>query len=363
MLAAVPMLLLLAATVPAGAFTPRQELDAGRFLKVLDEAEARLRSNPGDALAWAAKAQALAALVRLPEALSAAQRSLALTPGLADGLLAQAMARAGLAIQEGGVVAIYKAVKRGLSDLEAAVQADPSLALAWETLGVSYQQIPGLFGGSSSKALECAGRLEQLDRPRGLTLRGTLLSMDGQWREAEPSFRIALGASPGNPNIVLAYLDALGSRETRKALGDQEQKNRLVQQARLLLPGVRGKARGIAAVCDALLDGDQGEEAWRTAHDGLAGCDAPSLLHLELGKISARSGVHRPEGLAYLDQVLREPLEGGTGGPASVQWRRGQILKAMGRTAEARAAAQEALRIAPNDNKAKQLLKELGGAG
>ena len=31
--------------------------------------------------------------------------------------------------------------------------------------------------------------------------------------------------------------------------------------------------------------------------------------------------------MAFLDQALKEPLEGGTGGIATVQWRRGQILK------------------------------------
>ncbi len=57
--------------------------------------------------------------------------------------------------------------------------------------------------------------------------------------------------------------------------------------------------------------------------------------------------------------MLREPLEGGTGGYGTAHWRRGQVLKALGRKAEARAAAEAALRIDPKDSKAARLLKEL----
>ena len=56
------------------AYAPRPDLDAGRYLKALADAEAVLQQQPGNALAWAAKSQALTALVRLPEALEAAQQ-------------------------------------------------------------------------------------------------------------------------------------------------------------------------------------------------------------------------------------------------------------------------------------------------
>jgi predicted negative regulator of RcsB-dependent stress response len=82
-------------------------------------------------------------------------------------------------------------------------------------------------------------------------------------------------------------------------------------------------------------------------------------MRLQLGKIAARSGRHLDEGLAALDQVLREPLEGGSGGYGSAHWRRGQVLKALGRKAEAKAAAEAALQIDPKDPKAKRLLDDL----
>ena len=127
-----------------------------------------------------------------------------------------------------------------------------------------------------------------------------------------------------------------------------------------LLPSVKARARGIQAVCDALLDGGNPEESWKAASDSLARCDLPSLIKIQLGKIAARAGIHREEGLAILDQVLKEPIEGGTGGIATVQWRRGQILMGLNRKDEARQAAQAAIKADPKHPGAKQLLEDLG---
>ena len=44
---------------------------------------------------------------------------------------------------------------------------------------------------------------------------------------------------------------------------------------------------------------------------------------------------------------------------AAPNWRRGQVLRDLGRKEEARAAAQAALRIDSKDTKAQKLLKEL----
>ena len=342
----------------AGGYNPRPDLDGGRYLKAMAEADAVLKTEPGNALALSAKAQALSAMMRFPEALVVARKAAELQPGLADALLARALARAGTALQEKNLSSL-SGVSESMDDLRAAVSADPGLTAAWMALGVGYEQLPGLLGGSTNKALECADALGRSNPAKGAVLRGTILAMGKKWTKAQASFATALAKAPHDPDVVFAYLDALGSRDTRKAIGDAEQKRLLAQEAHRLLPVVKGRARAIAGVCDALIDAGQGEEAWTTAQAALAGADAPSLLRLELGKISARTGVHREQGLACLDQVLREPLEGGTGGYGTAHWRRGQILKDLGRKDEARAAAKAALALDPKDGKAQGLLKDL----
>lgn len=342
------------------AYSPRADLEAGHYLKAMAEAEAQLKIDPSDALAWAAKSQALASQQRFGEALAAAEKALALNPGLADGFEARGLARAGTAIQQRSLSSLRNA-SGALDDLEAAVKADPKLTTAWLSLGLAYQQLPGILGGSTRKALGCAESLRQLNPAKGDLLQGTVLAMAERWKEAEPFLARALAAAPADPEIVAGYLEALGSRETKKTLGEPEQDRRLAVEARKLLPGIHTSARGVEAVSQALLDANQHEEAWTVAKEGLNQVDAPSLLRLALGKIAARTGLHREEGLAMLDQVLKEPLEGGSGGYPAAHWRRGQILKDLGRKAEAKTEAEAALKLDPKHPGARNLLNELNG--
>src|SRR5664279_1910066 len=94
----VPMLFLapaLLALIQNQAPAFRADLDAGHYLKVLANAEQRLRQDGDDAQAWAAKSQALSSLLRFREARMAADRAIALKPALAEALLARGLARAG----------------------------------------------------------------------------------------------------------------------------------------------------------------------------------------------------------------------------------------------------------------------------
>jgi tetratricopeptide (TPR) repeat protein len=348
-----PALLL---ALPAQAHAFRADLEAGRYLKVQAEADQRLQQNPGDAAAWAAKSQALSSFLRFSEARAAADRAVALQPGLADALLARGLARAGEAIKQRDLGSLRQALG-AMDDLRAATEADPTLAPAWMSLGLAYELLPGLLGGSTRKALRCADQMRRLAPARGDLLRALILVEEDEWRAAEPIFQRALAAAPTDPEVVGQWLDALDRRPAKKALGEIGKNARLLAEAPRLLPGVRTRARGVVAVSDAYLHAGQPEVAWKTVQDHLPTVDAPSLLRLQLGKLAAISGLHRPEGLAALDQALREPLEGGSGGYPSAWWRKGQILLALGRKDEARASAQAALTLDPRHRGARELLE------
>jgi tetratricopeptide (TPR) repeat protein len=351
-----PIALLALTPTQAPAF--RADLEAGHYLKVLAEAEQRLRQDPNDALAWAAKSQALSSLMRFAEAHAAADRALSLRPGLADALLARGLARAGEAIKQRDLGSLRGALG-ALDDLRAATEADPTLPSAWESLGLAYEMLPGLLGGSTRQALQCADRLRALSPARGDLLHALILVEEGQWREAEPYFSRALAQAPRDPEVVGQWLDALDRRPAKKALGEAGKNARLLAEATRLLPGVRTRAQGVVAVSDAYLHAGQPETAWRVLHEQMGQVDAPSLLRLQQGKVAAASGLHRPEGLTALEQVLREPLEGGSSGYPGAWWRKGQILRDLGRKDEARRAAQEALKLDPKHRGARELMESL----
>ena len=328
-----PAALIVLAQSPVPAF--RADLDAGHYLKVLAEAEARLRQDGNNAAAWAAKSQALSSLQRFTEARAAADRAMALKPGLADALLARGLARAGEAIRQRDLGGLRSALS-AMDDLRAATEADPTLAPAWTSLGLAYEMLPGILGGSTKKALQCADQLRRVAPARGDLLQALILVEEDKWHEAESYFTRALTQAPHDPEVVGQWLDALDRRPAKRALGEAGKNARLLAEAPRLLPGVRTHARGVAAVSDAYLHGGRPDLAWQVLQDHLAQVDAPSLLRLQLGKVAAVSGLHRPEGLAALDQVLREPLEGGAAGYPGAWWRKGQILQALGRKDEAR---------------------------
>jgi tetratricopeptide (TPR) repeat protein len=351
-----PAALLCLAQPQAPAF--RADLDAGHYLQVLAEADQRLHQNANDALAWAAKSQALSSLLRFGEARTAAERALALKPGLADALLARGLAQAGEAIRQRNLSSLRGALG-ALDDLGAATEADPTLAAAWTSLGLAYELLPGLLGGSTQKALACAERLRAVAPARGNLLQALILVEEGRWREAEPWFGRALALAPQDPEVVGQWLDALDRRAAKRTLGEAGKNARLLAEAQRLLPSVRTRARGVVAVSDACLHAGQPELAWKIAQEGLAQADAPSLLRLQLGKVAASGGVHRQEGLAALEQVLREPLEGGSAGYPGAWWRKGQILRDLGRQAEARHAAEAALKLDPRHRGARELMESL----
>ena len=356
MLLLAPALLALLQT-QAPAF--RADLNAGHYLKVLANAEQRLHQDANDASAWAAKSQAQSSLLRFREARVAADRAIALQPALAEALLARGLARAGEAIKQRDLGSLRGALG-AMDDLRAATAADPTLAAAWTSLGLAYEMLPGLLGGSTRKALDCADRLRAVAPARGDLLQALILVEDDKWAEAEACFQRALKQAPQDPEVVGQWLDALDSRPAKKALGEAGKNARLLAEAPRLLPGVHTRALGVVAVSDAYLHAGQPETAWKTAQEHLTQVDAPSLLRLQLGKVAASSGLHREEGLAALDQVLREPLEGGSSGYPGAWWRKGQILQALGRKDQARKAAQAALKLDPRHRGARELLEKLG---
>ncbi|MCL1894238.1 MAG: hypothetical protein FWG02_08405 [Holophagaceae bacterium] len=339
-------------------YQPRIDIEQGRFLKVLADSDARLAQNSGDALAHAARAQALSALTRFNEALESAQRSLELNPALADALVGRSMAKAGTALQLRNLSSLSR-VSQAMGDLKTAVQIDPEYALAWMTLGLGYEQLPGLLGGSSKKALECAERLKQIQPARGNLLHGRILSMRGRWNQAEPFFMKALTVAPGDPEIVSGYLDELGEDAAKRALGEEVQKQKLASEAIRLLPLVKTQARAVESVSQALFNADRVSEAWQVAIEALQNVDAPSIIKLQLGKLSARTGFNSEQGLALLDQAANEPLEGGTGGFATLHWRRGQILMGLNKIEPARMAALQALSFDSKHRGAKELLDNI----
>ena len=107
-----------------------------------------------------------------------------------------------------------------MDDLRAATVADPTLVLAWTSLGLAYEFLPGLLGGSTRKALRCAERLRAIAPARGDLLQALILVEESKWREAESWFGRALAKAPQDPEVVGQWLDALDRKPAKQTLGE-----------------------------------------------------------------------------------------------------------------------------------------------
>ena len=98
---------------------------------------------------------------------------------------------------------------KGVGYLIEAIQADPTLALAWADLSGAYAMEAG-YGwyplpegtNRARKAAERALELEP-DLPEALVRLGAIqMNFDRDWKAAETSFRRALVMAPGNPSVL-----------------------------------------------------------------------------------------------------------------------------------------------------------------
>ena len=143
MLIAAPVLFCLLAEPSRAPFQARANLDAGRYLLVLADADAELNANPGSAAAWAARSQALTALLRFREAEEAAGKALSLQGDLADAVLARGMAKAATAVQQRNFSSLKKAAA-AMDDFRRATELDPTFIAAWVVIGAGM----GALGGA-----------------------------------------------------------------------------------------------------------------------------------------------------------------------------------------------------------------------
>lgn len=81
--------------------------------------------------------------------------------------------------------------------------------------------------------------------------------------------------------------------------------------------------------------------------------------HYQFGKVALLSGRELENGLSHLDQFLAKPAD--KDGPtwADAHWRKGNILAALGRKAEARTEFETALKLNPAHPGATKDLKSL----
>jgi tetratricopeptide (TPR) repeat protein len=219
-------------------------------------------------------------------------------------------------VQRAGMVTAMRRAGRIRERWERAVALDPRHVDARESLVEYYLNAPAIAGGSREKAEEQARVLSGIDVAAG--------------HRATASIRIAAEDSVGAIAALRSAVAAEpGRAETRMTLG----------------LGLQSMGRW--------------DEALATFEEALAHDPRALAALYQVGRTAALSGKYLEKGEAALRAYVAAPAAPDRPAHAAAWWRLGQVLRHGGRTAEARAALETALRLDPKQEGAKRELAEL----
>lgn len=199
---------------------------------------------------------------------------------------------------------------------ERAVALDPNNLSARGFLVDFYQLAPGFMGGSEAKASEQIAAI----RARS-AYRGGLVAATAQQRRKDVQ-----GAEREFIALIAAFPDSLSPR---------------------------------TGLTQSLINGKRFAEAFRVIDAARAAIPSSAIPSYMLGRLAAISGEQLERGEAALRTYLSHVPARTEPSLAAAHMRLGQILEKRGRTADARAQLQEALRLDPSLKEAHDALAKL----
>ena len=300
-------LLLLALSAPALAGDPIAE--AGDLLKAKDARaatviEGLVKARPKDAAVRVLEARLRLQQGRAEDAVDAAEEAVDLAPDSAQAHYWLGNSY-GTRIGQVGMLSQAMMAPKLRDAFERAVQLDPDLHDARNSLVEYYLQAPAIAGGSPEKARAHAAELMRRDPPRGWYARGRIAALEKKPAEATQAFAAAYAARPESDDYRMSA--GLAYQQTEQW----------------------DKAFGIF-------------EAWAREKPELG-----KVLY-QLGRTSALSGQRLDVGAAALQRYLTLPAVKGNPEPQHALYRLGQVQAHAGDKAAARLSFQRALKADPD---------------
>lgn len=170
---------------------PAELLSAGRVDEAIQELRAHLQSTPGDGEAYSLLARAYYSLQRWDDAISAAQKAVAISP--ANSMYHLWLGRAyGEKAERASWFSALSLARKLRSEFERAVQLDGSNVAARSDLSEFYMEAPGFLGGGKDKALAQARLLDSSHPDVAHWIRARVAEKDKNYALAEQEFRAAI---------------------------------------------------------------------------------------------------------------------------------------------------------------------------
>jgi tetratricopeptide (TPR) repeat protein len=178
-------------------------LSQGQVDVAIADLQKHLKTVPTDAEAYHLLSRAYYSLQHWDDAISAAQKAAALSPGNSDYHLWLGRAYGQKAANSSWFTAIRLA-KKVRQEFERAVTLNAGNLAAESDLAEFYVEAPSFLGGGTDKARNQARRLASLDPPSAHWVNANIAEKEKNWAQAENEYRAAIQASGNKASYWLS---------------------------------------------------------------------------------------------------------------------------------------------------------------
>lgn len=332
----------------------RALIEAGHWKQARAVLEPRVKANALDAEAAALLSSVRLAFGDLGAALALAEIAVKLEGRNAHyhWQLAQVC---GEQAQRANVFKQIGLARRFKQEAEQAIALDPKHVDARIGLIVFYIAAPGIVGGDRKKADVMADEIAKIDPASGFMARARVITEAKETGDVEALYRQAADAA----QTVDVRYDARGALLNRYLSGTTPRMDLAEQQARELLKLDPHRPSGYTGIAIVQARAGRWTELDQTLVEAERAVPDNFAPFFQAGRTLLLGGVEWPRAERYFRTYLGQEPEAGATSLAVAHWRLGLVLEKQGKRAEAIAEVEEAARLNPSLEQAKNDLKRL----
>jgi tetratricopeptide (TPR) repeat protein len=331
---------------------PQVLMQQKHWKRVRAIAQARLKASANDPEANYLMCRVLMAWDDSPAALPYAEKAVKLAPqnaayhwALAEVVGDQAE-RANLLRQIG-------LARRFRSEAETVLKLDPKHIEAHFGMMIYYFKAPGIVGGDKKKAYAQAEEIGKIDRAKGYMAQVRLAQEEQHREKLEDLYKKAIEA---DPELIEPYIGIIGIAANAGNVADVERYSR---QVLAIEPKRREGYNGLAW---SFVKQKRWTDLDRILADAETAVPDDFVPYYTAANALLNTKEDLPRAERYFRKYLSQEREAGSPTHAVTHWRLGLVLEQQGRTPEAVAAIETAVKADPALDPAKKDLMRLKGS-
>jgi tetratricopeptide (TPR) repeat protein len=237
-------------------------------------------------------------------------------------------------------------------EAEMALAIDPKNYNALHSMMQFFLEVPGIAGGSKSKANEMAEKIAAIDAAKGFMAKAEIAMHEQQFDQALGLYQKAMEADPKSYEALIRVAAMYANQKWR----DLAKVDQYAQNAIRLDPS---RAMGYGVLAQAKVWNEKWGELDQLLTQAEKVVPDDYTYYFRAGRALLNSGKDNARAERYFRKYLSQEPEGDTPTLATGHWQLGLTLEKLGRKQDAIAELQTAVKMDPQLKAAKNDLKRL----